>query len=186
MINLITQSKNASIWIQNPHSKKNGYSWIATSLLKQNHTSNVLEPCLLVWGGGDCMVEFLCINARVCAPLPLTKIREACVNKLQILAKKLLAILHVLCIGHMQKTWNILTYWFTKATHKEIISRHQFEQSHWPHRLFYILYFIFNFIFNTQAQAYSTDQVYLCIFFYTSTITRSSLKQNMINLEEQS
>jgi hypothetical protein len=95
------QSKNASIWNQNCRSKKNGYFLIATSLLKQNYTSNVLEPCLLVWPG-DCMVEFLCINARVCAPLPLTKIREACV-------KKLLANLHVLwyIIGHMQKTWNI-------------------------------------------------------------------------------
>ncbi len=104
--------------IRNPHSKKNGYSWIATSLLKQNYTSNVLEPCLSVWGG-DCMVEFLCINARVCAPLPLTKIRETCVKKLPILVKNSFAILHVLCTGHMQKTWNIFTYWFTKATLKK-------------------------------------------------------------------
>ncbi len=51
------------------------HPYLSSPLPSSQAQVNVLEPCLLVWGGG-CKVEIICKNVKVCAPF--IKIRERC------------------------------------------------------------------------------------------------------------
>jgi hypothetical protein len=140
----------------------------------------VPEPCLLVWGG-RCKVENIYRNVRICGPS--SKIKEACVKKLQIPVK---SSLYFACLSHRvtYKRHATFKYYFSKETTEKNNSRHWFEESRWPQFCFFTLLAqaheaittfkckfteensskLFCAFFPAEAQAYSTDPVYLCIF----------------------
>ncbi len=63
---------NWPLWLNHP---KKAYPTLTSPIPSPKAQVNVLEPCLLVWGGG-CKVETICKNVKVCAPF--IKTREGC------------------------------------------------------------------------------------------------------------
>ncbi len=72
---------NRPLWLN--HSKKT-YPTLTSPVPSPHAQVNVLEPCLLVWGGG-CKVEIIRKNVKVCAPF--IKIREGCFESPKFLLK---------------------------------------------------------------------------------------------------
>jgi len=99
--------------------------------VKSITTMLVLEPSMLVWGRG-CKVEIVFKKLGFVHPFlkPKNQVLQAPNSRLRP------HNLHVFCLGHMQKTCNIEVTWLTKESLWKN-SRHQFEQSHCPHRLFF-------------------------------------------------
>jgi hypothetical protein len=76
----------------------------------------VLEPCLSVWGG-DCMVEFLCINAKgLCTPYPSLKLEKHVLKKApNFLLKTPCNFACLVHRSHAKRHETFLMYCFTKA-----------------------------------------------------------------------